>query len=133
MSQPSRPRTRGPAERRQRSFRAEQVTLLEDRKLLTPFLTVSPPVATFTAAATQPANTTTGSVSVTLNPTAATTTGTTAFQSAAPLVSVSELTSTASFGGDIVRIEAGPGGSFGEGVYAISRGAGENEIGRAHV
>ena len=37
-----------------------------------------------------------------------------------------ELTPISSFGGDIVRIQAGPGGAFGNDVYAISRGAGEN-------
>ncbi len=127
MSEPTRPRTRGPAERRQRSFRVQAVTQLEDRKLLTPFLTIAPPVATFTAATTQPPNTTTGTVTVTINPaTTTTTTTTTGFESAAPLVSVTELTPISSFGGDIVRIEAGPGGSFGDDVYAISRGAGAN-------
>ena len=39
---------------------------------------------------------------------------------------MNQLTPIASFGGDIVRIEAGPGGAFGNYVYAISRGAGEN-------
>jgi hypothetical protein len=48
------------------------------------------------------------------------------FPSPAPITSVSQLTSSTSFGGDIVRIEAGPGGDFGKGVYAISRGGGAN-------
>ena len=39
---------------------------------------------------------------------------------------MAELTPLSSFGGDIVRIKAGPGGVFGKGVYAISRGAGGN-------
>jgi hypothetical protein len=46
--------------------------------------------------------------------------------SPSPLVSVSELTPITTFGGDIVRIKAGPGGDFGNGLYAISRGAGDN-------
>ena len=55
---------------------------------------------------------------------------------AAPITSVSELTPISSFGGDIVTIAAGPGGVFGNVVYAISRGAGDNaaagrSIGRA--
>src|SRR6185369_14146057 len=43
-----------------------------------------------------------------------------------PVTTVNQLTPSSSFGGDIVRIQAGPGGDFGKGVYAISRGAGEN-------
>ena len=39
---------------------------------------------------------------------------------------MNQLTPASSFGGDIVRIQAGPGGVFGNYVYAISRGAGEN-------
>ncbi len=39
---------------------------------------------------------------------------------------MSQLTPISSFGGDIVRIEAGPGGVFGNDIYAISRGGGEN-------
>ena len=49
---------------------------------------------------------------------------------AAPITSVSELTPISSFGGDIVKIAPGPGGVFGNDVYAISRGAGDN-AGRA--
>ena len=46
---------------------------------------------------------------------------TTGFPTAAPITSVSQLTPNSSFGGDIVRIQAGPGGGdFGSGVYAIS-------------
>ncbi len=45
---------------------------------------------------------------------------------AAPITSVAELTSNSSFGGDIVNIAPGPGGVFGDAVYAISRGAGGN-------
>ena len=46
--------------------------------------------------------------------------------SSAPITSVTELTPLSSFGGDIVRLVAGPGGVFGNGLYAISRGAGGN-------
>ena len=44
---------------------------------------------------------------------------------AAPFTSVTQLTPISAFGGDIVRIRSGPGGDFGNGIYAISRGAGE--------
>ena len=44
----------------------------------------------------------------------------------APITSVSELTPISSFGGDIVAIAAGPGGVFGNVIYAISRGGGDN-------
>ncbi len=121
MSQPSRPRTRGPKGRR-RTYKLEQVTHLEDRQVLTPYLPLYPRQATFTNSVTA-GNTTTGVITVnesSSNLNAAT------FPSAAPLVSVSQFAPSSDFGGDIVRIEAGPGGSFGNGVYAISRGAGAN-------
>ena len=44
----------------------------------------------------------------------------------APITSVSELTPISSFGNQIVTIAAGPGGVFGEDVYAITRGPGDN-------
>ena len=44
----------------------------------------------------------------------------------APITSVSQLTPASSFGGDIVAIAAGPGGVFGNVIYAISRGGGDN-------
>ena len=44
---------------------------------------------------------------------------------------MSELTPISSFGGDIVSIAAGPGGVFGNAIYAISRGAGDNAAGGA--
>ena len=53
-------------------------------------------------------------------------TAATALDTAAPITSVSELSPISSFGGDIVTIAAGPGGVFGNDVYAISRGAGDN-------
>jgi hypothetical protein len=119
MSHPSRPWERGLAPRRRRDIRLESPQVLEERWLLTPVVALAPLQATFTAAAT-PANTDLGTVTV------APSTTTTTFPTAAPLTSVSELTPISQFGGDIVRIKAGPGGVFGSGVYAISRGAGEN-------
>jgi hypothetical protein len=124
MSHPTRPRTRGPAERRHRSFRFDQVTRLEDRQLLAPFLSIFPRSATFTAFATQPSPTATGgNITVTEDLTSL---NQATFPSASPTVSVSLLTPISSFGSDIVTIKAGPGGDFGKGVYAISRGAGDN-------
>src|SRR5439155_6552698 len=55
-----------------------------------------------------------------------TTTTTPGFPSQEPVTTVNELTPISSFGNDIVRIKAGPGGDFGNYIYAISRGAGEN-------
>ncbi len=119
MSQPSRPRARGPAQRRRRDLKLEQPIPLEDRRLPAPVVAIFPLQATFTAAAT-PTNADLGTVTVTEAATAATT-GT-----AAPITSVAELTPNTSFGGDIVNIEPGPGGVFGSDVYAISRGGGGN-------
>ena len=119
MSHPSRPWARGPAQRRRRDLRIETLQALEERVVLAPFLATSPLTAVFTAAAT-PTNENLGFVS--LEPAALDGT----FPSPAPLTSVSQLTDSSSFGGDIVRIEAGPGGDFGKGVYAISRGGGAN-------
>jgi hypothetical protein len=93
---------------------------LEQRCLLAPYLPLYPLQAVFTAATT-PTNADLGSVLVSEN-TAATTPS-----SAAPITSVAETTPLSSFGGDMVRIKAGPGGVFGNGLYAISRGAGSNE------
>src|SRR4051812_14007641 len=117
MSQTNRPEPRGIAGRPRRQVRLESVQGLEGRQLLAPVVVRNAPVATFTAATT-PTNTNLGTVTVAL-------TGSVT-ASAAPLTSVAQLTSANSFGGDIVKIEAGPGGDFGKGVYAISRGAGEN-------
>lgn len=113
MSQPSRPLARRPEKRRDRKFQLESIALLETKQLLAPILT-------------------TGTTDVTLVPVA--NSNNTAFifrqqftqggvDSAAEQTSVSMLTSLSQFGGDMVRIEAGPGGDFGRGVYAISRGA----------
>src|SRR4051812_21126420 len=119
MSHPSRPQAHGPARRRRRDLRLNPIQILEERCLLAPFVTLLPEQVTITAAAT-PTNAFLSTVTVAPGPA----TGTSVFPSAAPVTSVSMLTPVASFGGDIVRIEAGPGGDFGKGVYAISRGAG---------
>ncbi len=116
MSHSFRPEPRDSVRRPRRQVRIEPVQALEDRRLLTPIVTTNSLTATFVPAAA-PTNTDLGTVTVTQTPLAT---------SAAPLTSVSELTSANSFGGDIVRIKAGPGGVFGSGVYAISRGAGDN-------
>ncbi|MHC5539861.1 SMP-30/gluconolactonase/LRE family protein, partial [Singulisphaera rosea] len=121
MSHPSRPQARGPARRRRRDIRLDSVQTLEQRALLAPFLATSPLQASLIAPATQ---TDANMGTVTLVP--ATSTTPTPYPSAAPTTSVNLLTPASSFGGDIVRIEAGPGGVFGNVVYAISRGAGEN-------
>ncbi|MBV8677656.1 MAG: hypothetical protein JO355_10895, partial [Planctomycetaceae bacterium] len=121
MSHPSRPQSRGPGRRRRREHHLESIEELEDRCLLAPTVTVLPYQATFTPAAT-PTNANLGTVTVT-TPTPTTTS---TYPTEAPATSVSELTPISAFGGDIVRIKAGPGGVFGKGVYAISRGAGDN-------
>ncbi len=113
MTQPSRSRARGTGARRRPKYRFEGSYALEDRALLTPYLTVNQTTATFTAAAT-PTNPFLGTVTVTQGAAVAT--------SAAPFVSVSQFAPSSAFGGDIVRIEAGPGGDFGRSIYAISRG-----------
>lgn len=118
MSQPSRPHERGPAQRTRRQFKIEQIQQLEDLCLLAPFIPTNAMVAAFTPLANQPNTQNLGTVNITTGGTLAT--------SAAAYTSVSELTPTSSFGGDIVRIKAGPGGDFGKGIYAISRGAGGN-------
>jgi len=121
MSQPSRPQGHGPAQRRRRSHMIEAVQPLEDRCLLAPVLAISPIVAaTSPAPGTPPANTSQTNVTVTIGQ------ADPGFLTAAPFDSVSQLTPASSFGGDIVRIRSGPGGPFGNDVYAVSRGAGEN-------
>jgi len=86
--------------------------------MMAPVVATFPLQAVFTAAPT-PTNADLGTVVVSQN-----TTGT--IDTEAPITSVSELTPASSFGGDIVTIAAGPGGVFGNVVYAISRGAGDN-------
>ena len=118
MSQPSRPHERGPAQRTRRRFMVEDIQRLEDLCLLAPFIPTNAMVATFTPFANQPNTQNLGTVNITTGGSLAT--------SAAAYTSVSGLTPSSSFGGDIVRIKAGPGGDFGKGIYAISRGAGGN-------
>ena len=93
---------------------------LEERSLLAPFVPTFPLTTTVTAATT-PTNAFLGTVRrrprSRPGPPIAT---------PAPITSVAELTPITSFGGDIVRIKAGPGGDFGKGLYAISRGSGGN-------
>jgi hypothetical protein len=91
-------------------MRPEPIQPLEDRALLAPFLSTTTRTATFTATPPTPANPnlTIGNVNIT---------NTALTDSAAPITSISLLTPISSFGGDIVRIEAGPGGDFGRGVY----------------
>src|SRR5258708_25126534 len=107
MSHSSRSRARGPAPRRRREIQLEGFLQLEERCVMAPFLSVATEAATFTANATQPPGVNLGSVAITLAAHPA---------SAAPLVSVAEFTPLSTFGGDIVRIKAVPGGDFGKGV-----------------
>src|SRR5271166_3578533 len=118
MSQPSRPRARGSAKRR-RAMKPDAPVPLEQRCLLAPYVSIFPNTVTFTAATT-PVNADLGTVTVSLN------TAATSISTSAPITSVAELTPLSSFGGDIVRLTAGPGGVFGNGLYAISRGSGGN-------
>ena len=117
MSHPSRPKTGQAARRTRPALKPEPVVPLEDRKLPAPVISEFATTATFTASTPQ-SNTNLGSVTITQGAALAT--------SASAYVSVAQLTPLSEFGGDIVRIEAGPGGDFGKGVYAISRGAGSN-------
>ena len=89
--------------------------------MMAPIVAVFPLTASFTAStAATPVNTDLGTVTVLENTTA------TGLNGQAAVTSVSELTPVSSFGGQIVTIAAGPGGVFGEGVYAITRGPGDN-------
>lgn len=122
MSHRSRPQSLGPARRRRHDLKLDAVTPLEERSLLAPVVSVYPRLAAFSPVANPPQGVIAGGVVVTLGQQDA------GFPSAAPLTSVTQLTPITSFGGDIVRIEAGPGGDFGKGVYAISRGGGANDL-----
>lgn len=93
-----------------------QFESLEKREVLAPFISTQQYTTAFTAATT-PTFTFLGTVDVTQAPFA---------ESATGFTSVTQLTKASEFGGDIVRIQAGPGGDFGKGIYAISRGAGGN-------
>lgn len=112
MSQPSRPQARRPQKRRNHKFTVDPTQPLEERALLAPIVSTTIPGVTVSAL-------TDFSNLVRIDPAGAGTD----FASAAPHTSVSLLSPTTQFGGDMVRIEAGPGGDFGRGVYAISRGA----------
>ncbi|CAN5724029.1 hypothetical protein BH23PLA1_BH23PLA1_04440 [soil metagenome] len=115
MSHPYRMRARNQeARRRRHHLRIEAVRPLEERQLLTPYLPIVAPQVQFTAAPAPIDNNFLGTVDVV--PGAALTT------TAAPFVSVSQLTPISQFGGNTVRIEAGPGGDFGKGIFAITRG-----------
>ena len=121
MSQPSRPRSRGTAERRRREVKFDFPVPLERRALMAPVVATFPLTVSFTAStAATPVFTDLGSVTVSQNTT------TTPLDTMAPITSVSELTSTSAFGNQIVTIAPGPGGVFGEDVYAITRGPGDN-------
>ncbi len=128
MSHPSRPRATGTDKRRPRSARIEAIESLELRQLLAPVVAVQP-ITVALANSTTVKGVTTAGVAFTAG-TLTSQTGAvnplTAFPEPAAVTTVSELTTTQSFGGDIVQIAAGPGGDFGNDVYAISRGAGDN-------
>lgn len=98
-------------DRRKKNVLNATVESLEVREVLTPVISTQTYATTFTASGSG------GTVAVT---------GTAFDQSAAGFTSITQLANSAQFGGDIVRIQAGPGGDFGAGVYAISRGAGSN-------
>ena len=116
MSQPNRLRASAQeARRRRRRMQIEPILHLEVKALLAPYLPIGTRNATFTAFDNQPDNQNFGSVNVTFGDASL-------INSAAAYVSVSQLTPISTFNGDIVRIEAGPGGDFGKSLYAITRG-----------
>ena len=98
-------------DRRNKNLLNASVEALEIREVLTPVMSTNTYATTFTAAGSG------GIVTVA---------GTSFAQSAAGFTSITKLADSSQFGGDMVRIQAGPGGDFGTGVYAISRGAGAN-------
>lgn len=114
MSQPNRSRARALKPRNRHRLRIEPMLQLESKQLLAPYLPINTRVATFEPFADQADNVNLGTVSIDA--------GEVSNFSAAPFVSVSQLTPISSFGDNIVRIEAGPGGDFGKVVYAITRG-----------
>ncbi len=116
MSHPSRPQAPGLAPRPRRQHRIESIQALEDRLVMAPVVTSTFRTAVFTPART-PTNAFLGTVTVAQTPLT---------NAPSPVTSVSEFATNAQFGGDIVKIKAGPGGEFGKGLYAISRGAGSN-------
>ncbi|MEO6809754.1 MAG: S8 family serine peptidase [Isosphaeraceae bacterium] len=118
MSEPTPPRPRQEAQRRRRSIRLEPIQELEERKLLAPYLPITARTATFTPLANQPNTQNLGTFNINI--------GSPLTTSAAAYTSVAQFAPISQFGGNIVRIEAGPGGDFGKGVYAVTRGAGDN-------
>jgi hypothetical protein len=119
MSHHSRHERSRPARRNQRKLHLE-TQRLEERCLLAPIVSRNTLTATLINQVTVTVDTITtitGDIDITETPSP---------NSAAGFTSVGLLTSLGAFGGDMVRIEAGPGGDFGKGVYAISRGAGAN-------
>ena len=121
MSQTSRPRSRGLAQRRRRSIPLEAPLRLEDRCLLAPVLATVSQTVTATPVTTPPPpdGVVVQNIAITAGDLAS---------SPAPITTVSQLTPISAFGNDVVRIKAGPGGEFGKGVYAISRGGGGNSL-----
>ncbi len=119
MSLPFRSKEQRSSRRKTRSVYLE-ATQLEDRKLPAPIVDINTPTPVVKVVTTTTTTTTTtisGTITLSTTPSA---------NSAAGFTSVAELTSVNAFGGDMVQIAAGPGGDFGKGVYAISRGAGDN-------
>jgi len=114
MAHPNRPRSRSMEAKRRRPrfrYRVEAVQALEERQLLAPFLSSN----AIDVTVTQPdPNANIFDVDLTQ--------GAALANSAAPFVSVSQLTPLSTFGDETVRIEAGPGGDFGNVLYAITRG-----------
>ena len=71
MSQPSRLRSRGTAQRRRRDFKFDQPVPLEKRSMMAPIVAVFPLTASFTAStAATPVNNDLGTVTVSENSTA---------------------------------------------------------------
>ncbi len=126
MSRPTRQKSRGPKPRQNRNYHCEAIAPLEPRQLLTvdvfgfssievtisgiPDPALDPPITGIPA----------GFVDIEFEEGFANPFG------SAGVTSVNLLSPAENFGGDIVRIEAGPGGDFGKVVYAISRGGGDN-------
>ena len=114
MSQPSRPRSRQTDRRRKQSLIPECVMRLEERVVLSPIVSVNNPVVTII---NQNDSNTVFEIAVSESAPDG------ELLSSAATTSVRLLSPVDQFGGDMVRIEAGPGGEFGRAVYAISRGA----------
>ena len=132
MSQPSRPRANGPEQRRSKKIRLDAITPLEERQLLAPFVSVGFTTSVFLPPGTAipgrniGGQTLTSGAGTALPSQTGASVALTTFPEAAAITSVSQFTPNTSFGGDIVRIRTGPGGDFGNALYAVSRGAGDN-------